>query len=155
MHSVFSRWPDVVVQFEDFATPKAVALLDKYRSEYRCFNDDIQGTGCVTLAGLISAARISGQSLTDMRVLCVGAGSAGLGVCAQIVDGMVEAGLSREEAMQRFVVVTSKGTLGAPDGTHGDPNHARGLSEDRKVARGTKAGGEGRQEGRKGGERWG
>jgi len=132
MHSVFSRWPDVVVQFEDFATPKAVALLEKYRNKYRCFNDDIQGTGCVTLAGLISSARISGHSLAEMRILCVGAGSAGLGVCSQIVDGMVEAGLSREEAMDRFVVVTSKGTLGVADGTYGDPNHTRGLSADRE-----------------------
>lgn len=129
MAAVFSRWPGVVVQFEDFETPKAVPLLAKYREKYRCFNDDIQGTGCVTLAGLMSAARNAGSSITDMRVLCAGAGSAGLGVCAQIVDGMIEAGLTREEAMSRFVVCTSKGALGKEDGKYGNPNHVRGLTE--------------------------
>jgi malate dehydrogenase (oxaloacetate-decarboxylating) len=131
MHAVFSRWPDVVVQFEDFETTKAVPLLAKYRNKYRCFNDDIQGTGCVTLAGLLSAARNAGTSIKDLRIVCAGAGSAGLGVCSQIVDGMVEAGLSREEAMSRFAIVTSVGVLGKPDGTNSDPNHKRGLSSDR------------------------
>eukprot|EP00949_MAST-11_sp_MAST-11-sp1_P003351 g3351.t1 len=132
MQAVFMRWPNVVVQFEDFETPKAVPLLAKYRHRYRCFNDDIQGTGAVTLAGVLAAARNAGSELKDMRFVCAGAGSAGLGVCAQIVDGMVEAGLSREEAMKRFVVISSQGAIGKEDGTNGDPNHARGLSEDRK-----------------------
>ena len=60
-----------------------------------------------------------------MRFVCAGAGSAGLGVCAQIVDGMVEAGLPREEAMERFIVVSSQGVIGRADGTNGDPNHTR------------------------------
>lgn len=131
MHAVFSRWPDVVVQFEDFESSKASALLEKYRHKYRVFNDDIQGTGCVTLAGLLSAAHNAGGSINDLRIVCAGAGSAGLGVCSQIVDGMVEAGLSREEAMSRFVIVTSQGAIGSKDGAHGDPNHARGLQGDR------------------------
>jgi malate dehydrogenase (oxaloacetate-decarboxylating)(NADP+) len=133
MTAVFDRWPNVVVQFEDFESSKAAPLLAKYRSKYRCFNDDIQGTGCVTLAGVIASARQAGISLTEMSFLCAGAGSAGLGVCAQIVDGMVEAGLPREEAMKRFVICTSVGALGKPDGTHGDPNYARGLSEERSM----------------------
>jgi len=87
MHAVFSRWPDVVVQFEDFESSKASALLEKYRHKYRVFNDDIQGTGCVTLAGLLSAAHNAGGSINDLRIVCAGAGSAGLGVCSQIVDG--------------------------------------------------------------------
>jgi len=131
MQAVFDRWPNVVVQFEDFESSKAAPLLNKYRHQYRCFNDDIQGTGCVTLAGLIASARQAGQSLADLSFLCAGAGSAGLGVCEQIVDGMVEAGLSREEARARFVVCTSVGALGKADGTHGDPNASRGLSEER------------------------
>jgi len=131
MEAVFERWPQVVVQFEDFETSKAIPLLAKYRHRYRCFNDDIQGTGCVTLAGVIAAARNAGKALTDMSFLCAGAGSAGLGVCAQIVDGMVEAGMSREEAMRRFVICTSQGAIGRADGAHGDPNHARGLNVER------------------------
>eukprot|EP01031_Cornospumella_fuschlensis_P043001 gene43001-52555_t len=74
----------------------------------------------------MSSARIAGSSIKDMKFLCAGAGSAGLGVCAQIVDGMVKAGLDREEAMQRFVVCTSKGALGVGDGKYGDPNIKRG-----------------------------
>jgi len=125
MQAVFARWPNVIVQFEDFETPKAVPLLARYRHKYRMFNDDIQGTGSVTLSGMLSALRNAGESITDCRVLCVGAGSAGLGVCEQIVDGMVEAGLSRDDAMQRFVVTTSTGALGKQDGKHGDPNVTR------------------------------
>ena len=126
MQAVFARWPNVIVQFEDFETPKAVPLLERYRYKYRMFNDDIQGTGSVTLSGMLSALRNAGESITDCKVLCVGAGSAGLGVCEQIVDGMVEAGLDREEAMKRFVVTTSTGALGAHDGKHDDPNVKRG-----------------------------
>jgi len=131
MEAVVDRWPNVVVQFEDFETPKAVALLAKYRDKVRCFNDDIQGTGCVTLAGVIAAARSAQVPLTDLKVLCVGAGSAGIGVCQQLVDGMVEAGMPREKAMERFVIATSQGAIGKADGAHGDPNHTRGLSDDR------------------------
>lgn len=122
MEAVFDRWPNVVVQFEDFETTKAVPLLAKYRNKYRCFNDDIQGTGAVTLAGILSAARIAGSKLSEMKFVCAGAGSAGLGVCSQIVDGMMKEGLSKEEALRRFVVFTSKGAVGKADGSHGDPN---------------------------------
>ena len=90
-------------------------ILAKYRSKYRCFNDDIQGTGCVTLAGVLAAARQAKLDLTQMSFLCAGAGSAGLGVCAQIVDGMVEAGLTRDEARKRFVVCTSVDPSPAPE----------------------------------------
>mmetsp|Transcript_28987 Transcript_28987/g.86540 ORF Transcript_28987/g.86540 Transcript_28987/m.86540 type:complete len:623 (-) Transcript_28987:53-1921(-) len=133
MAAVFERWPDVVVQFEDFESSKAMPLLEKYRHRYRCFNDDIQGTGCVTLAGVLAAARHAGLRLRDMSFLCAGAGSAGLGVCLQLVDGMVEDGLSREEAMKRFVICTSVGAIGKADGSRGDPNAARGLSEERAI----------------------
>lgn len=133
IHAVFQRWPGCVVQFEDFETPKAVPLLEKYRRQFRVFNDDIQGTGCVTLAGLLSAARNAGSSIKDLKILCAGAGSAGLGVCAQIVDGMVEAGLTREEAMSKFVICTSLGAIGKKDGKLNDPNYSRGMNEERKV----------------------
>jgi len=134
METVFDRWPNVVVQFEDFETSKAVPILKTYRNKYRCFNDDIQGTGCVTLAGVMSAARNAGSSITDMRFLCVGAGSAGLGVCEALVNGMVMAGLTEEDARSRFVVCNSKGALGALDGKHGDPSVARGIDKDPEVS---------------------
>lgn len=133
MQAVFNRWPNVVVQFEDFESSKAVPLLERYRNMYRMFNDDIQGTGSVTLSGLMSACRNAGTSIKDVRVVCAGAGSAGLGVCMQIIDGMVEAGLPRAEAMSRFAVCTSKGALGKADGKCGDPNHRRGLSDIQQI----------------------
>ncbi len=70
--AVCGRWPNAVVQFEDFETTKAVPLLEKYRNKYHCFNDDIQGTGCVTLAGIIAASRAADKSICDMRFMCVG-----------------------------------------------------------------------------------
>jgi malic enzyme len=131
MHAVYARWPDVIVQFEDFETSKAVPLLARYRDRYRMFNDDIQGTGSVTLACLLSATNNAGiGSLKDIRILCAGAGSAGLGVCSQILDGMVEDGLDREEALKRFVVMTMHGALGQADGKNDDPNHKEGITED-------------------------
>ena len=130
MVAVYRRWPNVIVQFEDFETPKAVPLLERYRNKYRCFNDDIQGTGSVTLSGLLSAARNAGTSVKDLRIVCAGAGSAGLGVCQQILDGMVEAGLTHEEAQKNFCVLTSKGALGKADGAKGDPNHSSGRIND-------------------------
>ena len=127
MQAVYDRWPNVVVQFEDFETPKGGAILTAYRDKYRCFNDDIQGTGSVTLAGILFVRAQRGTSITEMSFLCAGAGSAELGVCQQIVDGMVEAGLPREEAMARFVVCSSVGAIGKPDGTPRREPQARPL----------------------------
>jgi malate dehydrogenase (oxaloacetate-decarboxylating)(NADP+) len=131
VQACFKRWPQVLIQFEDFENTKAAPLLERYRHTHRVFNDDIQGTGSVTLSALLSAARNAGTSIREMSFVCAGSGSAGLGVCSQIVDGMVESGLSRQEAMSRFIVVTSKGALGRTDGTYGDPNHQRAFPEDR------------------------
>jgi len=96
-------------------------------------NPALQGTGSVTLSGILSAVRNAGADIKDSRIVCAGAGSAGLGVCLQIIDGMVEAGLSRKEAFSRFAVCTSKGALGKADGKFGDPNHARGLTEIQRI----------------------
>lgn len=95
-----------VVQFEDFETKKAVPLLERYRHTHRVFNDDIQGTGSLTLAGILSAAKISKIPFSEMRFMCVGAGSAGLGVCEQIVRGLVETGMTVQDAHNKFVVCT-------------------------------------------------
>lgn len=123
MRAVFQRWPEALLQFEDFETHKAVPMLEKYRKKYRVFNDDIQGTGCVTLSGLISCARQANTSITKLKVLCAGAGSAGLGVCTQLRDGMVMAGLSKEEATANFVICSDVGAYGTKDGTHNDPHY--------------------------------
>lgn len=127
MGAVFDRWPNVIVQFEDFESAKANALLSRYRNKFRMFNDDIQGTGAVTLACLMSAAKTAGTKLTDMTFVCAGTGSAGLGVCTQIFDGLVQAGLNPAEARSRFVLANVNGAVGAADGKFGNPNHAKGL----------------------------
>eukprot|EP00850_Spirogloea_muscicola_P010196 SM000059S18673 [mRNA] locus=s59:380110:384874:+ [translate_table: standard] len=83
MEAMYTRWPRVIVQFEDFQNKWAYRLLQRYRNEYRMFNDDVQGTACVAVAGLMSANRAQGRSIADLahqKIVAVGAGSAGLGV---------------------------------------------------------------------------
>lgn len=96
-----------------------------------CFNDDIQGTGAVTLAGLLSACRAKNEALKDQRIVVVGAGSSGLGVAQQIMDAMVLQGASPKSARSQFWVCSSVGLIGVPSGKFGDKNHKRGLQDDR------------------------
>lgn len=132
MEAVTSRWPNVTVQFEDFETTKAIPLLSRYRTRYRCFNDDIQGTGAVTLAGLYAASRQAGDiPITGHRILCVGAGAGGLGVSKQILSAFIEAGLEQEEARQRFLMCSSKGAIGSQDNRFGNPHQNPGMSEEK------------------------
>jgi malic enzyme len=87
-------------------------LLNKYRKEHLCFNDDIQGTGATTLAGLLSALRAKGEDVTalgDQRILIAGAGSAGIGVAQVLKQAMMEQGRSEEEARKCFFVVDHNG----------------------------------------------
>eukprot|EP00045_Choanoeca_perplexa_P013833 m.158713 g.158713 ORF g.158713 m.158713 type:complete len:622 (+) comp16472_c0_seq2:77-1942(+) len=111
MSAIASRFPKAVIQFEDFKTPKAEQLLNRYRNLYTCFNDDMQGTGCVALAGLLAALRRNKEDLTRAKIVCVGAGSAGLGVCNMVADAMERLGLSRQEALNRFWLVDDKGLI--------------------------------------------
>lgn len=111
IHAVKSRWPNVLLQFEDFAQKNAMPLLERYRDEVCCFNDDIQGTAAVTLGTLIAASRAAGSKLCEQKVVFLGAGSAGCGIAEQIIAQMKSEGLSDEEARGRVFMVDRFGLL--------------------------------------------
>jgi malate dehydrogenase (oxaloacetate-decarboxylating)(NADP+) len=104
-------FPQAVFQFEDFATSNAFGLLAKYRDRVCTFNDDIQGTGAVGLAGVYSALKITGQKLKDQEVLFLGAGEANIGVGGLIVSAMMADGLSEKEALGRCWFFDSSGLV--------------------------------------------
>ncbi|GLX84479.1 NAD-dependent malic enzyme [Thalassotalea loyana] len=105
------RWPHVMLQFEDFAQPNAMPLLNRYKNEICCFNDDIQGTASVTVGTLLAACRTKGAKLSEQKVAFVGAGSAGCGIAEQIISQMVSEGISAEQARSQIFMVDRFGLL--------------------------------------------
>lgn len=107
------RWPDVLIQFEDFAQPNAMPLLEKYRHHVCCFNDDIQGTAAVTLGTLLAACKSQKKQLSSVNVVIAGAGSAGCGIASMIVQQMVREGLDVAQARDHIFMVDKDGLLSA------------------------------------------
>ena len=104
-------FPKLYLHWEDFGRLNAANILEKYRKQIPTFNDDIQGTGIVTLGGIFGSLDISGEKLTDQIYLCYGGGTAGAGIASRVLREMVSEGLSEEEAYKRFFMVDKQGLL--------------------------------------------
>ncbi|MEK0168681.1 NAD-dependent malic enzyme [Pseudescherichia vulneris] len=111
IQAVKQRWPDVLLQFEDFAQKNAMPLLNRYRNEICSFNDDIQGTAAVTVGTLIAASHAAGSQLSNQKIVFLGAGSAGCGIAEQIVAQTQREGLSEAAARQKVYMVDRFGLL--------------------------------------------
>lgn len=120
--AVRERWPNVLIQFEDFQNTNAFALLDAWRDRVTCFNDDIQGTAAVVVTGLYTAVRALKQKFSDQRILFLGAGAAATGIAHLIADAMAEDGIDRNEALKRIALFDSKGLVSSTRGDKLAPN---------------------------------
>lgn len=111
IESARSHFPEVLLHWEDFGNVNARKILDKYGDKILTFNDDIQGTGAVTLAAIMSALKVTGVSMKDQRVVVFGPGAAGIGNADQIADAMILDGLTKEEAYGQFWAIDYRGLL--------------------------------------------
>ncbi|KFZ12233.1 hypothetical protein V502_07203 [Pseudogymnoascus sp. VKM F-4520 (FW-2644)] len=112
VQSARKLYPKAYIHFEDFGLPNARRILDKYRPTMACFNDDVQGTGCVTLAAIMAGLHVSKTNLEDVKVVIFGAGTAGIGVADQVRDAIAtESGKSKEEAAKHIWCVDKPGLL--------------------------------------------
>jgi len=109
--AVQSRFPDALIQFEDFLAPNAFYLLERYQKQVRCFNDDIQGTAAVTLAGIYTSCRITRKKFSDLTIMFLGTGSAASGIAELVFDAFRLAGLSEQAAREKIWFIDRKGLV--------------------------------------------
>lgn len=131
VNSIHKHFPNAFLHWEDLGRGNARRILNQFQNELCTFNDDIQGTGAVTLAALLAACEITGLSLEQHRIVVYGAGSAGTGISDQIVDAMIRRGISPQDAYDRFWLIDRQGLLikGDPDLTESQAPYARMQSE--------------------------
>ncbi|HET9378901.1 MAG TPA: NAD-dependent malic enzyme [Chthoniobacterales bacterium] len=131
VQAVKQELPDTCLQWEDFATPNARPLLERYQNELLTFNDDVQGTAAVVLGAAVGASKVAGKSMREHQIVFVGAGSAAIGVADYLRFAMVEDGLSDKEARARFWIVDKDGLLHSDRGDLSDEQrtYARPRSE--------------------------
>ncbi|KFK54869.1 NAD-dependent malic enzyme [Vibrio vulnificus] len=111
IQAVQRRWPDALIQFEDFAQKNAMPLLERYKNRICCFNDDIQGTAAVTVGSLMAACQAAGSKVSEQRITFLGAGSAGCGIAEAIIAQMVSEGISDKQARSQVFMVDRWGLL--------------------------------------------
>ncbi|GAA04053.1 NAD-dependent malic enzyme [Photobacterium leiognathi] len=111
IQAVKQRWPEALIQFEDFAQKNAMPLLERYKDKVCCFNDDIQGTAAVTVGSLLAACKAAGSKLSEQRVTFLGAGSAGCGIAEAIIAQMVSEGITDAQARSQVFMVDRWGLL--------------------------------------------
>ena len=111
VQAVIAVFPDALLQWEDFSKNNALRLLERYQDRLCTFNDDIQGTGAVTLAGLLAATAVAGSSIRQQRIVVVGAGSAATGICDQLVASLQTEGMAEEEARRTIWLMDSEGLV--------------------------------------------
>ncbi len=109
--AILKRYPNVLLQWEDFAKDNARTLLDRYRDKCCTFNDDIQGTAAVTLAGILAGVKLKGSDITKEQVVIYGGGSAGTGIADDVVNEMIRKGLSEKEATGRIWMLNRRGLI--------------------------------------------
>ncbi|KAI9816705.1 MAG: NAD-dependent malic enzyme, mitochondrial [Thelocarpon impressellum] len=133
VNSARELYPKAYIHFEDFALANARRILDKYRPNIACFNDDVQGTGCVTLAAIMSGLHVSKTDLTDLKMVLFGAGTAGTGIAEMVRDAIsAESGKSKDEAAKQIWCVDKQGLLLRSHGdalTHAQVSFARADAE--------------------------
>ena len=111
VRSVRAVWPKAIIQWEDFTKDVAFAVLERYQNQLPCFNDDIQGTGAMVLAGLLSACERKQEALADQKIVIVGAGAGGIGVASIIRAGMLDSGLTPNEVRERLMIIDLHGLV--------------------------------------------
>lgn len=111
VEAVKQKFPRVLLQWEDFSKQNAARLLERYRDRLCTFNDDIQGTGAVTVAGLLAAMKVLGSTLSEQRIVILGAGSSAIGICDQIVAAMIQVECGEQNAKRKLWLVDSKGLV--------------------------------------------